>query len=68
MSSSNIELEQGYNTAAEAAREALEETNNILFLIEKNAFKDDCAAQLRQVKEFALHAENPFVVSSGRRS
>ena len=59
----HIELEQGYNTAAEAAREALEETNNILFLIEKNAFKDDCAAQLRQVKEFALHAENPFVVS-----
>ena len=47
----HIELEQGYNTAAEAAREALEETNNILFLIEKNAFKDDCAAQLRQVKE-----------------
>ena len=59
----HIELEQGYNTAAEAAREALEETDNILFLIEKNAFKDDCAAQLRQVKEFALHAENPFVVS-----
>ena len=59
----HIELEQGYNTAAEAAREALEETDNILFLIEKNAFKDDCAAQLRQVKEFALHAENPYVVS-----
>ena len=59
----HIELEQGYNNAAASAREALEETNNILFLIEKNAFKDDCAAQLRQVKEFALHAENPFVVS-----
>ena len=59
----HIELEQAYNNAAEAAREALEEAENILFLIEKNAFKDDCAAQLRQVKEFALHAENPFVVS-----
>ena len=58
----HIELEQGYNNAAESAREALEEAENILFLIEKKAFKD-CAARLRQVREFALRAENPYVVS-----
>ena len=58
----HIELEQAYNNAAEAAREALEETDNILFLIEKNAFKD-CGPRLRQVRDFALRAQNPYVVS-----
>lgn len=58
----HIELEQGYNNAAEAAREALEEVDNILFLMEKNAFKD-CGPRLRQVRDFALRAQNPYVVS-----
>ena len=58
----HIELEQGYNNAAEAAREALEEVDNILFLMEKNAFKD-CGPRLRQVRDFALRSQNSYVVS-----
>ena len=58
----HIELEQGYNSAAEAAREAIEEAKNILFLIDKKAFKD-CAIRLRQVRDLALRAHNPYVVS-----
>ncbi len=57
----HIEMEQAYNNAYEAAQEALVETENILFLIEKNAFKD--TASLREVKEFSLHAMNPYVVT-----
>lgn len=57
----HIELEQAYNNAYEAAQEALVEAENILFLIEKNAFHD--TASLREVKEFSRHAINPYVVA-----
>ena len=57
----HTELEQAYNTAYEAAEESLEEVKNLIFLMEKDAFKDVTA--LRQAKEFALHAFNPYVVT-----
>ena len=56
----HTQLEQAYNAAYEAAEEALEEVKNLIFLIEKDAFKDVSA--LRQAKEFALRAFNPYVV------
>ncbi len=58
----HIELEQAYNSAAESAREAQEELENILFLIDKGAFKD-CGPRLRQVRELALRAQNPYLVA-----
>ena len=57
----HTELEQAYNAAYEAAEEALEEVKNLIFLMEKDAFKDVSA--LRQAKEFALNAFNPYVVT-----
>ena len=57
----HTELEQAYNVAHEAAEEALEEVKNLIFLMEKDAFKDVTA--LRQAKEFALHSFNPYVVA-----
>ena len=57
----HTELEQAYNNAYEAAEEALEEVKNLIFLMEKDAFKDVSA--LRQAKEFALRTFNPYVVT-----
>ena len=57
----HITLERLYNEAYEAAQEALVEIENILFLIEKNAFVD-AHNRLKEVKEFALKAKNPYVV------
>ena len=57
----HTELEQAYNNAYEAAEEALEEVKNLLFLMEKDAFKDVSA--LRQAKDFALNTFNPYVVT-----
>ena len=57
----HTELEQAYNEAYEAAEESLEEVKNLIFLMEKDAFKDVSA--LRQAKEFALHSFNPYVVT-----
>ena len=57
----HIELEQGYNQAVDAAREALADADNVLFLIEKSALTD-ANNELRQVKDFALRSINPFVV------
>ena len=57
----HITLERLYNEAYEAAQEALVEIENILFLIEKNAF-EDAHNRLKEVKEFALKAKNPYVV------
>jgi len=57
----HIELEQAYNAAYEAAQEALVEVENILFLVEKKALKD--LNSLKQVTEFALHSQNPYVVA-----
>ena len=58
----HIELEQAYNQALDAAQEALSDAENALFLIEKNAVKD-ATSQLAPVKDFALRAINPYVVS-----
>jgi len=58
----HVRLERDYNEAYEAAQEALIEIEHILFLIEKKAVKDAKGA-LREIKEFALHAINPDVVS-----
>ncbi len=57
-----IELEQAYNEAFEAANEALVEIENILFLIDKKALKD-ASVRFREVRNFALRAENPYVVT-----
>ena len=57
----HTELEQAYNAAFEAAEEAMEEVKNLIFLMEKDAFKDVSA--LRQAKEFALRSFNPYVVT-----
>ena len=58
----HITIERAYNEAYEAAQEALIEIENILFLIEKKAFVDE-SARLKEVREFALAARNPYVVS-----
>ena len=57
----HTELEQAYNNAYEAAQEALVEVENILHLVNHNAFKD--AADLRQARDFAKNAVNPYVVA-----
>lgn len=57
----HIKLEQAYNDALESAQEALEEIENILFLIEKNAFKE-AKTRINEVREFADRSENPYVV------
>ena len=54
----HIHMERAYNEAFESAQEALEEIENILFLIEKNAFAD-ARNRLKEVCEIALKAKNP---------
>ena len=56
-------LELAYNEALEAAQEAQEEIENVLFLIEKNALKD-AATRLKEIRDFARKTENPYVVSA----
>ena len=58
----HIELERSYNEAHEAALEALVEIENILFLIEKNAFAD-ARNRLTEVRDFSRHAVDPYVVA-----
>jgi len=58
----HIRLEKAYNEAYESAQEALIEIEDILFLIEKNALKDP-KGRAAEVKDFALHAINPYVVA-----
>ena len=60
----HIEMEQAYNDAYGSAKEALEEANHIAFLIEKKAFKD--VNDLKQTRDFALKAINPYVVADDR--
>ena len=55
-----VKNEQAYNSARDCAQEALEECKNILFLIDKNAWKD--LTDARKVKEFAGRCLNPYVV------
>ena len=58
----HIEMEQAYRAAHESAKEALVEIENILYLIDKNAFKD-AKERLVQVKGFAESSVNPYVVA-----
>ncbi len=58
----HIRLKQAYDLAMEAAQEALAESENILFLIEKNALSD-ARAKLSNVRELCQKAVNPYVVS-----
>ena len=62
----HTELEQAYNNAYEAAQEALVEVENILHLVNHKAFKD--VADLRQAREFAKNALNPYVVAEDQAS
>ncbi len=58
----HVSLKQAYDSALEAAQEALVEMENILFLIEKNAFTD-ARISLAEVQELCLKSMNPYVVS-----
>ncbi len=58
----HIKIEQAYSDALEAATETLQDTEDALFLIEKNAL-NDAKNVLESIKEYAMHAVNPYVVS-----
>ena len=58
----HIELEKAYNIARDAANETIAELDNILFLIEKNAFENP-VRRLREQMAIAVRAINPYVVS-----
>ncbi len=58
----HIELEHAYNSAREAVVEMLEDVNDILFLIEKNAFKNP-NDRLRGFSSRAKDMVNDYVVS-----
>lgn len=58
----HIELEQAYNTAHDAATEALDEIGDVLFHIEKKAF-DDPKYTIKEVVRLAKQTPNDFVVS-----
>ena len=62
-SHAQIALEKDYNEAYESAQEALTEIENILYLIEKNAF-EDARTRLKEVQDFAKHSVNPYVVEN----
>jgi len=60
--SKQTELQLAYNTAHEAAEEALVEIEHVLFLITKKAFSD--LSEIRQIKEFAKQTmASPYVVA-----
>ena len=56
-----VQNEKAYNDALGCAAEALAECDNILFLIDKKAWKD--LTDARKVKEFAHRSVNPYVVT-----
>ncbi len=58
----HIELEQAYNTAHEAAIEAADLIEDILFYIEKNSF-DDPKYNLEEVVRLVSSTPNEYVVS-----
>ncbi len=58
----HIELEQAYNEAHEAALEAHDEINDVLFYIEKNAFEDE-KYTLKEVMRLAGNSFNDWVVN-----
>ena len=58
----HIELEQAYNTAHDAAIEAVDLIEDILFYIEKNSF-DDPKYNLEEVVRLVSNTPNEYVVS-----
>lgn len=60
----HIALEKAYNAARDAANESIAELENILFLIEKNAFENP-VRRLREEMTIAVKAIHPYVVSDG---
>lgn len=57
----HIALEKAFNTARDAANETIAELENILFLIEKNAFENP-VRRLREEMNIAVKAIHPYVV------
>ncbi len=58
----HIALEKEYNAARDAASETITELENILFLIEKNAFENP-VRRLREAMTIAVRAIHTYVVS-----
>ena len=58
----HLELESAYNEAYNNATEAIAEIENLLFLIEKNALKDE-KRTLQNLVELALGSVSTYVVS-----
>ncbi len=58
----HIDLERKYKAAVNSATEAIAEIENLLFLIEKNAVKDEKRA-FNDSAELALKAISPYVVT-----
>ena len=61
----HIELEQSYNTAHDAATEALDDITDALFHIEKKAL-DDPKYTLKEIVRLAKQTPNDFVVSTDK--
>ena len=58
----HIELESAYNTAKESAVEVVDEIEDVLFYIEKNAF-DDPKYTLEEIARLAAATVNEYVVT-----
>ncbi len=58
----HVEIEQAYNEATEASREAIEIINDVLFLIEKNALKN-AKDKTRDIASLSKKTYNDYVVS-----
>lgn len=58
----HIELESAYNAAKESAVEVVDEIEDVLFYIEKNAF-DDPKYTLEEIARLAAATSNEYVVS-----
>ncbi len=60
----HIELEQGYQRAHEAATEALDEIEDVLFHIEKKAFEDEHYT-IKEVIRLVKQTSNEYVADNG---
>ncbi len=58
----HVEIEQAYNEATEAAREAIDLINDVLFLIEKNALKNEKDMK-KDIASLVNKSYNDYVVS-----
>lgn len=58
----HLELENAYNRAKQAAEDALENIEDVLFRIEKNSY-DKIRGDIEEIGASAVRAVNPYVVS-----